>query len=308
MSFTLTLGNVILTLLYILPGYAFCKWKKFKGEHLTTLSALLVYLCSPCQMVSSFLAVDFSKREATYMVLFFVVTLVLQSIFMGIVYLLLCRRHKESKYRVFSIATVLGNVGFFGQPLVRALLPDHPEALCYSMIFSLSMNVLAFSMGVFCLTGNKKYMSVKPALFNPTMLGFVIALPMYVFGVGNYLPVALVDCVDLLGRMTAPLCMLILGIRLATVKLKPLFMRPLIYALCVSKMMIFPLFCYAAVYFLPLPFSFKATLLILTATPCAAIILNLAELHESETELAANCALVTTLLCFLTIPLMTLIL
>jgi predicted permease len=142
MSFTLTLGNVLLTLLYILPGYAFCKWRKLKGEHLTTLSALLVYLCSPCQMVSSFLAVDFSPGEATYMVLFFIVTLVLQSIFMGIVYLLLCRKHKDSKYRIFSIATVLGNVGFFGQPLVRALLPNNPEALCYSMVFSLSMELL----------------------------------------------------------------------------------------------------------------------------------------------------------------------
>lgn len=308
MSFTLTLGNVLLTLLYILPGYAFCKWRKLKGEHLTTLSALLVYLCSPCQMVSSFLAVDFSLGEATYMVLFFLITLVLQSIFMGVVYFLLCRKHKDSKYRIFSIATVLGNVGFFGQPLVRALLPNYPEALCYSMVFSLSMNVLAFSMGVFCLTGNTKYMSLKPAILNPTMCGFAIALPMYIFGVGNYLPTALVNSIDLLGRMTAPLCMIILGIRLATVKLKPLFMRPLIYALCASKMLIFPLFCYAAVYFLPLPFSFKATLLILTATPCAAIILNLAELHESETELAANCVLVTTLLCFLTIPIMTLLL
>ena len=308
MSFIITLSNVVLTLMYILPGYAFCKWKKFKGEHLTTLSALLVYLCSPCQMVSSFLSVDFSAEQAMYLGLFFLVTLVLQSMFMGAVYLLLCRKHKESKYRIFSIATVLGNVGFFGQPLVRALLPNNPEALCYSMVFSLSMNILAFSMGVFCLTGQKKYMSLKPALLNPTMLGFAIALPLYVLGVGRHLPTALTDCVDLLGRMTAPLCMLILGIRLATVKLKPLFQRPLIYALCASKMLIFPLFCYAAVYFLPLPFSFKATLLILTATPCAAIILNLAELHESETELAANCVLVTTLLCFLTIPLMTLLL
>lgn len=308
MSFTLTLGNVLLTLLYIVPGYGFCKWKKVRSEHLTTLSALLLYLCSPCLTVASFLKMEFSVDQLIHMGLFFVATLLFQLAFMGIVYFLLCRKSKESKYRVFSIATVLGNVGFFGQPLLRALLPEHPEALCYSVMFSLSMNILAYSFGVFCLTGEKKYMSMKRALVNPTTLGFVIGVPLHILGAATFLPSALVNAIDLLGRMTTPLCMLILGIRLATVKLKTLFTRPLIYALCISKMMLFPLFCYALVCFLPLPMSFKATILILTATPCASIIQNLAELHESETALSANCVLVSTLLCFLTIPVMTLLL
>ncbi len=308
MSFTITLANVLLTLLYILPGYGLCKWKKVQAKHLTSLSALLVYLCSPCMTASAFLNMEFSMENLINMGLFFVATLIFQMAFMGITYFLLCRKNKESKYRVFSIATVLGNVGFFGQPLLRALLPNYPEALCYSIMFSLSMNILAFSFGVFCLTGEKKYMSLKSALLNPTVFGLVVALPLHIVGAASFLPTALLNSIDLLGRMTTPLCMLILGIRLASVRLKPLFTRPLIYGLCISKMLLFPLFCYAAVFFLPLPTSFKATILILSATPCASMIQNLAELHQSETELAATCVLVTTLLCFLTIPIMTLLL
>ena len=308
MSFTITLGNVLLTLLYILPGYALCKWKKVQTKHLTSLSALLVYLCSPCMTVASFLNMDFSVEGLINMGLFFVATLVLQLAFMGIVAFLLCRKNKENKYRVFSIASVFGNVGFFGQPLVRALLPNNPEALCYSVMFSLSMNILAFSIGVFCLTGEKKYMSIKSAMINPTVFGLIVGLPLHIIGARAFLPNALFQSVDLLGRMTTPLCMLILGIRLASVSLKPLFTRPLIYGLCISKMLMFPLFCYAAVFFLPLPTSFKASLLLLAATPCASMIQNLAELHQSETELAANCVLVTTMLCFLTIPVITLLL
>ncbi len=308
MSFTITLGNVLLMLLYILPGYGLCKWKKVQTKHLTSLSALLVYLCSPCMTASAFLNMAFSLENLINMGLFFVVTLLLQLSFMGIVAFLLCRRNKENKYRVFSIASVFGNVGFFGQPLVRALLPNNPEALCYSVMFSLSMNILAFSIGVFCLTGEKKYMSLKAALVNPTVFGLCVGLPLHIVSASSFLPSALLNSVDLLGRMTTPLCMLILGIRLASVRLKPLFTRPLIYALCISKMMIFPLFAYAVILFLPLPASFKASVVILCAAPCASMIQNLAELHQSETELAANCVLVTTLLCFLTIPVMTLLL
>lgn len=308
MSFQVVFSNVLLTLIYIIPGYAFCKWKKVSAEHLKTLSAILVYLCAPCMVVASFLAIDFSVTELKNMALFFVITLVLQTAFMSALYFILYKKRHISKYRIFSIASVLGNVGFFGQPLVRALLPDNPEALCYSSIYSISMNILVFSMGIYCLTGEKKYMTVKSALLTPNTLGLIIGLPIYIFGLGKFIPDMLTSSVDLLGRMTTPLCMLILGIRLATVSLKMLFSRPIIYLLCVSKMILFPLFCFACVMFLPLPESFKASILILSATPCASVILNMAELHQSETELAANCVLVTTLLCFVTIPIITMIL
>ena len=73
-------------------------------------------------------------------------------------------------------------------------------------------------------------------------------------------------------------------------------------------MLIFPLFCYFAVYFLPLDFSFKASILILAGTPCASVVFNLSEMYKSEPELSANCVLVSTLLCFLTLPVLTLLL
>ena len=112
----------------------------------------------------------------------------------------------------------------------------------------------------------------------------------------------------LLGKMTTPLCMLILGIRLGVVDLKKLFVRPIIYLLCFTKMVFFPLFCYLCVRFLPLDYSFKASILILSSVPCASVILNLAEIHHAEEELAANCVLISTLLCFITIPLVSLFL
>ena len=294
--------------MFIVPGYIFCKWKKVSAEHLSTLSAILVYLCAPCMVVASFLSIDFSVTELKNMALFFVITLILQTVFMAALYFILYKKRHISKYRIFSIASVLGNVGFFGQPLVRSLLPNNPEALCYASIYSISMNVLVFSMGIYCLTGEKKYMTIKSAILTPNNLGLVIGLPIYVLGLSKFIPDMLTSSIDLLGRMTTPLCMLILGIRLATVSLKKLFSRPIIYLLSISKMVMFPLFCYACVVLLPLPTSFKASILILSATPCASVILNMAELHHSETELAANCVLVTTLLCCITIPFVTMVL
>ena len=308
MSFQIALSNVLLTLLYIIPGFIICKIKKASAQHLSTMSAVLVYVCSPCMVVNSFLQLEFSWSGFGKMALFFAVTLVLQIAFMLILYAICHKKYDDSKYRILTIGAVFGNVGFFGLPVVKAMLPNNPEVMCYSSIFVLSMNLLVFTIGVFCLTNDKKYMTLKSAILNPTTFSIIVALPLYFFGVRQYMPDLLVNGISLLSSMTTPLCMIILGIRLATVSFKKLFTRPIIYLICACKLIIFPLFCFAAVYFIPLDFAFKASILILTAVPCASIILNMAEIHHSETELAANCVLVSTLLCFLTIPVLALLL
>lgn len=308
MAFEISFFNVLITLFYIIPGFIICKMKRASADHLPTMSAALVYICSPCMIISSFLSLDFSVSNLMNMGMFFVITLILQSIFMTVIFLIIRKKHSDSRYRMLTISSVFGNVGFFGLPMVKALLPDNPEVLCYSSIYVLSMNLLAFTIGVFCLTENKRYMTLKAALINPTTFGFVIAFPLHLLSAKNWLPGMLSNSINLLGTMTTPLCMIILGIRLANIPFKKLFCRPFIYLICLMKLIIFPIFCYAAVYLLPLSSSFKASILILSATPCAAIISNLAEMHQSETELAANCVLVTTLLSFLTLPVLTLLL
>ena len=305
MSFDITFSNVLLTLLYILPGFIICKMGKVSTEHQSSLSGVLVYACSPCMLISSFLSLDYSAQNALNMGLFFVVTLVLQAGFMLALYLLLRRRDDDSRFRILTIGSVLGNCGFFGLPLVRALLPGHPEVLCYSSMYVLAMNILVFTVGVYCLTQERRFLSLRPALINPSTVGFVIGFPLFLLGGRHWLPPLLMDGLSLMGSMTTPLCMMILGIRLATVDIGALFTRPFVYLVCLGKLVVFPLFGYAVVQLLPVPESFRASLLILSAVPCASIIFNMAEIHNRETELSANCVMLSTLLCLLTIPLVT---
>ena len=310
--FLLALGNISIMLLYALPGFILCKIKKATATHLPTLSAVLVYICSPCMIVNAFLNMPYSKANLGYMGLFFVCSFVLQILFMLGLWLIFGKKYENGQYRVLTVGAVMGNVGFLGLPIVKALFPQSPEAVCYSATYVISMNILVFTMGVFCVTGDKKYISLKSALLNPSVVSAVIALPLYIFGVGAKLESAgfspLLNAIALLGNATTPLCMIILGVRLATVRFKSLFTNPVAYLTCACKLLLFPLFCYLAVFFLPLPVSFKASMLILSAAPCASIILNLAEIHENETAFAANIILLSTLVCFLTISVLTLIL
>ncbi|MBE6600249.1 MAG: AEC family transporter [Ruminococcaceae bacterium] len=307
-SFEITFINVVIMLLYIVPGYLLCKMKKSKSDHLSSISAVLVYGCTPCLIVSSFLALDFSWQTLAKMGLFFCMTLVLQLVFMGIMWLALRRKFDDARYRVFTVASAMGNVGFFGLPIVRALLPGNPEVMCYSAMYIASMNLIMYTVGVYFLTRDKKFMTPKAAILNPMMLGMAIGLPLLIFGLGAYIPAPFTTGIKLVGDMSAPLCMIILGIRLATVKFKKLFERPFVYLTCLGKMLLFPIFCYAAVFFLPLDFSFKASILILSGTPCASVVFNFSEMYGADPELSANCVLLSTLFCFITLPTLTFLL
>ena len=311
--------RVAISLCFIIPGYILCKFKKASADHLSTLSTILVFVCGPCMIIYSFYKASMNVNElgidkltlGLNMLYFGLVTLFLQMIFTLILFLIFRKKYDDAKYRLLTGASVLGNVGFFGLPLVEALFPNNPYVACYSSVFVMSMTILAFTVGVFCLTKDKKYISLKKAIINPTGIAIMISIPIFMFidkVPGNKFTDVMWDSINLLGKMTTPLCMLILGIRLAVVNLKDIFTRKFVYIISALKMLVFPIFSFFVVCFLPFfDDTFKISILVLSAAPCASVILNLAEIHHSEEEIAANCVLVSTLLCIITIPLVSLL-
>ena len=147
--FTIALTNVLVTLCYILPGFGLCKWGKVSEKHLSTISTILVYLCSPCMIISALLQLPLTAKFAADMGLFFVITLALQLLFMLIIYLIFRKKYDNPQYRVLTVASVMGNVSFFGMPIIKALFPNDPELMAFSCVASLALNILVFTAGVF---------------------------------------------------------------------------------------------------------------------------------------------------------------
>ena len=303
LAFKTAFLSVLVALMYMCPGYILGKAKKASAEHLSTMSAVLIYVLSPCMIVSSFFSMEFSWDA-----LFFLVSFVFEVAFLLSLFLILRKKFHINKYRMLAIGSALGNCGFFGMPLIQALLPDHPEVACYSSIYVISMNILVFTAAVYCLTLDKKYISLHSAIINPAVLSLLVGLVLYIVGAPEHIPGTCKNAIELLGKMTTPVCMLILGIRLSTIKFKELFSEPFVYLICGGKLILFPLISFAVAFFLPVPYAFKASLFILGAVPCASVILNMAEIHGKEQKMSANCILLSTLLCIFTIPAMSMLL
>ena len=307
-SFSVTFSNVLLMLLYLLPGFFMCRAKKIQPDHLSSVSVILLYICGFALYVNALYGLDPTPELFRKMGLFLLFALAGETALMLLILLFLGKeKRKAFSLRMLSIAAVMGNVGFFGMPVVRALFPDAPEAAVYSTMFNAALNILAWTVGVFTLTGEKKHISLKAALVNPSMLAVFTGIILCLLKAGNWLPDILRTGFSALGTMSTPLCMIILGVRLATMDFKALFTTPLAWLISFGKLLVFPLFCYLLVLPFPLDPVFRGSILILAGTPCASILLNLAEIHHNGQELAANCALLSTLLSVLTIPLLSLL-
>ena len=256
---------------------------------------------------NSFQSIKFDWDILGKVFLFFLISMILLILDIAICFLILKKKYDQPKYRMLTIASAFGNVGFLGAPLISGLYPDSPVVVCYSCIYTASMTIMGFTVGVYALTTNKNFMSLYQALYNQGTISIGIAVIIYL--AEWIFPKVLGDAVTLLAKMSTPLCMHILGMRLATVNILDLFKRPFVYVTSFLKLFIFPLVSYLIVYFLPfLDDEFKASIFILSGAPCAAVILSLAELHNTEQELSANVVLVSTIFCVVTLPILTIIL
>ncbi len=307
-AFSVTLGNVLLTLLYMSAGFLLSKAKKVIPDHMSSISSILLYICGPCMFLDTIVNMDYSPSQTVSMLLFLVITLAVMGLVLLLIFLLLGRRRKDFAFRMMAIASVMGNVGFFGLPIVKAVFPAAPEAAAYSCIFCASMNIVAWTLCVFILTDDRKYMSVKASLLNPTVLPVALAMILYALGAKNRMPQLVLGGIHSVGSISTPLCMFILGIRLSTMTMKSFFTSPVPWLASFGKLLVFPLISYGIVLLLPLSDVFRASILLLSATPCASIILNLSEIHHHGQDIAARCALLSTLLSVLTIPLLSLLL
>lgn len=305
--FSLIFSCVGMMLAYMIIGFVLCKVGKANVDHTKSLSAILLYVLGPAMIINSFLKLDYSTENLISIGKYFVVSLVIQLLFFAILYAVLNKKYDDSKYRIMTVGSVLGNVGYMGMPLIASIFPDNPIALCYSSINVTSMNLIVFTLGTFMITNDRKFVSIKNALLNPTTISLYIALPLYLLQVNIIGEVG--DAISLLAKMVTPICMLILGIRLSACDLIKIFTRPFVYITCALKLLVFPMFAFLLVHWLPFVDDVtKITIVVLAMAPSGAVIESLAEMYECEQEFAANVVLLATILCVITIPAMAFIL
>ncbi|MDD7482371.1 MAG: AEC family transporter [Eubacteriales bacterium] len=305
MNFEITGLNALMLVALCLPGFFLTKANVLKEEHIKGFAVFLLYVCSPALSIYSFQQSECNMEILINIGILLLVTTFMQVLIMGIGFLINIKTYKiDGASRVATVAAAFGNVGFFGVPILQALLPDHPEAMVYSAVMSVMMNLIGWTLGMFMMSGDRKHVSVKNFLINPTTLCLLIALPL--FFTNTSLPKPVMNFVEFFSKMSTPTAMTVLGMRLAFVKFRDLMDYRQVVAIFL-KLIALPLITFGIMYALPVDETLKISTYILSCMPPAAITLNFAELSNTSPKTAANIVVVGSLLVAITLPVLLLI-
>ncbi len=305
MSISTAFYTVLIMLLYAIPGFIMSKTGLVKENEIPVSARLLMYVCQPALVVSSMSSVGRDTTVALNLLTVFAVMFLSQGALIGILYLILKKKTDSPKYRIYILACAMGNCSFMGIPILEALLPDNPEAVAYSAAASLALNILGWTVGSAVIMKDGKFISAKKIFLNPTTVAAAVALAINFSG--TVLPESLGSAIGLVGKMSTPLCMIIMGMRLATVAPKNIFANIENYAVIAVKQFLFPALILGIMTLLPIDSTIKASCFIMLCCPSASVVLNFSEMLGNGQKAAAGIVLLSTVLSIVSIPVMILL-
>lgn len=293
--------KIIVLFIAMMAGYVAKKSKILDGHSTKALSSLLAYITNPCLLFAS-LQIDRSneiiKTSAIVLVVSFAVHLS-----MAVAGKFIFSRVKDGRDAgVYAFGLTYMNCGFMGYPIMQAMFPEY--GLVYGAIYTIPFNVFVWTHGVAVMdSSGGKAPDFKKILLNPGIISTILASICFVWQIR--LPEVAVEGIDMVGGMTFPLSMIIIGSLLADQKLLPLLKDLKLFAFSVLKLAIVPLLMLGVCLGLKDVMGITASLVCITmcATPTAANTAVFAEVYDSNSALAARLVGITTLYSLISMPL-----
>ena len=169
--------------------------------------------------------------------------------------------------------------------------------------------LMVWTHGRAMLTSEGKF-DPKRIFLNINVICTLIGLILFICGIK--LPSMAGDALDSMGGIIGPVSMLLTGMLIGGADLKKVFSQKQAYLICILRLIIYPLLLILALRITGLcrltssPMVPMITLLAASA-PSATTVTNLAQVYNSNPEIAATVNIITMLGCILTMPLINLL-
>ena len=298
MDLSVIVNGVISLFLIILVGVYAAKKRIITKEINKGLNNILLKITLPCLVVSSFIF-DLSDELKDNIIRCFIYSPLVLIISIVISYILLIPIKGEKKI-IIQFANVFSNCGFIGFPIVFSIYGN--EGVIYASIFNLFFTAFLLTYGVILFNGKMKREDIKKVLLNPAIVAVFIGLIIMIFGFD--IPSVLSSTLDLVGNMTSPLSMIMVGVILGNAKIISYLKDKTIYYSAFLKLIIMPCILILISRLLKDTSLVIKTLIIVTAMPAAAMTSILAESFDKESEYSAVIVFITTLFSVITFPIL----
>lgn len=309
--------QVIMLFIIIITGIYARKIKVIDANSTNALSKLLLNITQPLLIITSF-QIDFDSEKLMNGFTILGISVIIHTsmaFFSKFIYMPFKKNREDRK--IYEICSIFNNCAFLGYPVLKVVFGDN-LGIFYGAFYTIYFNIFIWTYGVYLLTkennsddndGDGKKIKLSKAsvmksaskiFLNTGFIASVFGLIIFVFRIK--LPTLLYDSAKLVGDMTFPLSMLIIGSLIANLDFKGLFLSIKNYYYVLIKLIVLPvvtasIFCIlkADVYLI-----YVAT--IMASMPAAANNAIFAETYGANSELAGKLVGLSTLISIVSIP------
>ena len=285
--------------LLLILGFVLFKCHIFDEYTNKKISALIVNVASPMLIISSIAGVEGSNKSIVFLMIGAGILMYIGFIILGKIINRIFPFPKKD-WPVYECMVVFANTGFMGYPVLLDVFGQ--EAVFYASLIHMAFNFFVYTYAIMCLTkgDDSEFKLTFKQLLTPGIILIFVGIFIYLFDI--QLPSVLMDTINSVGSLTAPLSMMMIGSSLAVYPIKDSFTDWRSYVFAFVRLMIVPFVTMIMCRLLHIDAYYANITIITNAMPVGSMVLMLATQYNANVKIVTRNIVVSTLLSVITIP------
>lgn len=285
--------------LLLVLGFVLFKCHIFDEYTNKKISALIVNVASPMLIISSIAGVEGSNKSIVFLMIGAGILMYIGFIILGKIINRIFPFPKKD-WPVYECMVVFANTGFMGYPVLLDVFGQ--EAVFYASLIHMAFNFFVYTYAIMCLTkgDDSEFKLNFKQLLTPGIILIFVGIFIYLFDI--QLPSVLMDTINSVGSLTAPLSMMMIGSSLAVYPIKDSFTDWRSYLFACVRLLIIPFVTMLICRLLHIDAYYANITIITNAMPVGSMVLMLATQYNANVKIVTRNIVVSTLLSVITIP------
>lgn len=299
MNIMVVFQTMLKLFLLLVLGFVLFKCHIFDEYTNKKISALIVNVASPMLIISSIAGVEGNDKSIVFLMIGAGILMYIGFIILGKIINRIFPFPKKD-WPVYECMVVFANTGFMGYPVLLDVFGQ--EAVFYASLIHMAFNFFVYTYAIMCLTksDDSKFKLNFKQLLTPGIVLIFIGILIYLFDM--QLPSVLMDTINSVGSLTAPLSMMMIGSSLAVYPIKDSFTDWRSYVFAFVRLIIVPFVTMIVCRLLHINPYYANITIITNAMPVGSMVLMLATQYNANVKIVTKNIVVSTLLSVITIP------
>ncbi len=294
---------MVILFIIVVVGYVANKLGYMGGDFDRRLSSIVITFACPALVLSSVMGDELPDRS---LILPLLGVGFLTYIILTAVALVLPRMvtHDRDERGIIGFAVMFANVGFIGYPIVASIFGH--EAVFYAALLNMPNTFFIFTVGVMLVKGEYGLRQFSPrVLASPALLAALLAAVLVALGVRT--PHIIAEPVRLVGNITVPASLMIIGSSMANLPLRQIVGNGKVYATSFLRLAVVPVAFYFLMRVIGVSDVVNNINTVVLAMPVASFGTMFCLRYDRDVALMTEVTFVTTVASIATIPLVTLL-